>query len=69
MGPREMRDEAQRLKEECVAALFSGNPKLKEIAEAEAKEFLANNYAQILDILDDSLTFVVNGGNIHTRTE
>lgn len=69
MGTREMLEEVQRLKEECVAAMFSGNPKLREIADAEAKEFLANHYAQILDILDDSLTFVVNGGNIHEKLQ
>lgn len=69
MGPREMRDEVQRIKEECVAALFSGNPKLREIAEAEAKAFLAENYAQVLDMLDDALTFVVNGGNLHVHNQ
>lgn len=71
MNKEEMLEEVRRLKDECVSAIVSDNPKLRAIAiaiaEAEAKEFLVNNYAQILDILDDALLFVLNGGNLHGK--
>lgn len=67
MNKEEMLEEVRRLKDECVSAVVSDNPKLRTIAEAEAKEFLVNNYAQILDILDDALLFVLNGGSLHGK--
>lgn len=62
MNANEMLVEVHRHKDACVAAMVSRDKEARREAEEAAKNFLVDNFAQILDILDDSLTAHLNGG-------
>lgn len=62
MDAKELLEEVQRHKHNCVAAMVKGDIVARHEAEAAAKTFLIANYAQVLDIMDDALTAYINGG-------